>query len=270
MHLVSVDPAHSLGDVLDTALGDDERGVAGAPPELRAREVDAAAIWDRLRQRLRAEIAAALSWGGERAGADVPLEHEILERLLAAAPPGLDELVALEALAPPAGGELRVVDTAPTGHALRLLELPEVALAWDHALMEILLAHREVVRPGELGRELVELSRRLRRLRDLLRDPERCRFVVVERAGELPRRESERLLAALAGLGVRVAARVVDAVPPGGPAGGPAAAAPRATGGDGCAILHAPAAFPPPRGATALARWVRSWTVRGGDSPSSV
>src|SRR5262249_44320715 len=47
---LSVDPAHSLGDALDVALGDDERAVPGAPPGLRARELDADAALARTRE----------------------------------------------------------------------------------------------------------------------------------------------------------------------------------------------------------------------------
>ena len=73
-------------------------------------------------------------------------------------PPGLDELVALVSLLDAvlrrilgqAGTDLDliVVDTAPTGHTLRLLALPEMALAWDHALLSLLLKYREVRAPG--------------------------------------------------------------------------------------------------------------------------
>src|SRR5947208_2094379 len=38
--LMSTDPAHSLGDVLDVTLGDKPAAVPGAPPALRAREID--------------------------------------------------------------------------------------------------------------------------------------------------------------------------------------------------------------------------------------
>ena len=109
-----------------------------------------------------------------------------------------------------------VVDTAPTGHALRLLEMPELALSWDHYLLSLLLKYREAVGLGDLARELVELSRSLKRLEALLRDPARARFVAVTRAAELPRRETVRLLRSLRGLGIAVPAVVVNAVPPAG------------------------------------------------------
>src|SRR5207253_1239342 len=43
--LLSTDPAHSLGDVLGLELGDVATSVPGAPPSLRAREIDAAALF---------------------------------------------------------------------------------------------------------------------------------------------------------------------------------------------------------------------------------
>ena len=131
--------------------------------------------------------------------------------LLDLTPPGIDELIAvsslLDALFGVDGGEpaydLVIVDTAPTGHALRLLEMPELALAWDHYLLSLLLKYREAVGLGDLAAGLVELSRNLKRFQELLRDPARCRFVVVTRAAELPRRETARLLRSLRGSGSR-------------------------------------------------------------------
>ena len=46
---------------------------------------------------------------------------------------------------------LIVVDTAPTGHALRLLEMPDAAREWVQALLRVLLKYRALVRPGQLA-----------------------------------------------------------------------------------------------------------------------
>lgn len=290
--LLSTDPAHSLADVLGTPLEDAPRTVPGAPPNLRARELDApgrfAARRERYREALEHAFDGLLRRGGS-SGLDAPLDREVFERLLDATPPGLDELVALleitqltglvtggeEPETPSAGGAdpLLVVDTAPTGHAVRLLELPEIALRWDHALLSLLLEYRKVVGlPADWAEELLELSRGLKRLRALLADPERCRFAVVTRAGELPRRETGRLLEALEDLEVTPGALVWNAVPAGrcracrraagrtrremadlqGPEGGR---------GPGWTILAAPAQYPPPRGVRALERWAHRWST---------
>src|SRR5207237_737086 len=63
-----------------------------------------------------------------------------------------------------------VVDTAPTGHALRLLEMPDAARQWTQVLLRVLLKYKSLVRPGQLAAELVEISRSIRELQALLRD----------------------------------------------------------------------------------------------------
>ena len=224
--LLSTDPAHSLADVLDLPLGDDERPILNG---LRARELDAATVFESWRDRYRGD--------------------ETLDRFLDITPPGLDELVALSTILDAVReDDLVLVDTAPTGHALRLLESPELALDWDRALLAILLKYREAVGLGSLAAELVELSKSLKRLLALLRDPDRARFVAVTRDAELPRRETVRLLEELDRLSISVPAILINA-----------SDRPRTGYGDGCAIMTAPAVYPPPRGAEALARWARTW-----------
>jgi arsenite-transporting ATPase len=241
--LLSTDPAHSLADVLETPLGDDERPVPHAP-RLRARELDAYAAFEAWRGRHHDELGGAL-------GAFAGESREAVEKLLDITPPGLDELVALSSILDATEEDrLVVVDTAPTGHALRLLEAPELALEWDRALLSILLKYREAVGLGRLAEELVELSKSLKRLLALLRDPARARFVAVTRPGELPRRETVRLLDELKRLSIAVPAVIVNA-----------GEAQEYWGecGEGCAIITAPAVYPPPRGAEALAGWARTW-----------
>jgi DNA topoisomerase III/TRC40/GET3/ArsA family transport-energizing ATPase len=250
--LISTDPAHSVADVLEVPLGDDERPVPGAPQGLRARELDAGRAFAKWQERYRDKV-------DEAAGAFAPAfapDNGGVQDLLDLTPPGIDELIAVSSLLDAVfgdGGEpaydLVVVDTAPTGHALRLLEMPELALSWDHYLLSLLLKYREAVGLGGLAQELVALSRGLKRLEALLRDPARARFVVVTRAAELPRRETVRLLQSLKKLGIAVPAVIINAVPPDL----------KLQGFGRCAIIRAPAEFPPPRGVARLAAWARSW-----------
>ena len=263
--LISTDPAHSLGDALEVPLGDDERPLPGAPPGLRARELDSGLAFEDWRERHGAQVEEAVGvFTSEGSG---------VGELMDLTPPGFDELIAVSTLLDAVLGEgeaacdLVVVDTAPTGHALRLLEMPALALSWDHYLLSLLLKYREAVRLGSVASELVELSRGLKGLQALLRDPERTRFVAVTRAAELPRRETVRLLRALRDLGVAVPAVVVNAVaPPGCPRCGEPAGEVDAlrkdmsrAGFERCVIMKAPAEFPPPRGVRRLSGWVRTW-----------
>jgi len=245
--LLSTDPAHSVADVLEVPLGDDERAVPGAPSGLRARELDSGRAFAAWRERHGQEVGEAVEAFASGQGGGVG-------DLLDLTPPGLDELIALATLLDAVEGDfdLVIVDTAPTGHALRLLEMPELALSWDHYLLSLLLKYREAVGLGELAAELVELSRSLKRLDALLRDPERARFVAVTRAAELPRRETVRLLEALRKLAIAVPAVIVNAVSPGH--------AGRLAFGR-CDIIKAPAVYPPPRGVRRLAKWAETWEL---------
>jgi arsenite/tail-anchored protein-transporting ATPase len=265
--LLSADPAHSLSDVLGVALGDDERAVPGAPAALRARELDADGALDRTRERYRRAVAATFDAlvGGSRF--DIAYDRQALYGLMDLAPPGLDELFAVLAIVealrerrPPYG--VVVLDTAPTGHALRLLEMPATALAWVHALLAILLKYRQAVGLGEVATELLATARRLRELRALLADPGRARVIVVTRAAELPQRETERLLARLQRLRLAVPAVLANALISGGCRRCRDAqrgqtrtlAALRPWG-----IILTRALAPPPRGVAGLERWARTW-----------
>ena len=153
--LVSLDPAHSLGDVWATPVGD-------APVEVAARlwalEVDARSRWDRLRPQWQDALASAAD-DAERAR--IPGWRDTLadiERLLDLVPPGVDEVVGLFALGELwEGGAYRaiVVDCAPTGHLLQLLRLPELALEWVRMLMRLLLKYKEIVGLDALAEELI-------------------------------------------------------------------------------------------------------------------
>ncbi len=274
--LLSTDPAHSLADVLDDTIGDRETTVRGGPANLYVRELDAA----RALAVRRTDLETALSELSARLGAESsPAAH-----LLDLAPPGIDELLALvtvteltadgadaNAAADPRYG-LIVVDTAPTGHALRLMEMPDIAHEWVQHLMRVLLKYRSVVKPGQLAQEVVALSQSIRRLRTLLRDPAATRFIVVTRAAEVPQLETGRLVASLRRLTLAVPALIVNArtMPSSKcPRCRRAAAAERravstlarSCSRRRCAIIQTPLVAPPPRGSRMLERWASRWTA---------
>jgi arsenite/tail-anchored protein-transporting ATPase len=277
--VLSADPAHSLGDVLGVALGDDERVVPRGPAGLRARELDADRVLARTRERYRRAVEETFDSLLRGSRFDVAYDREALHGLMDLAPPGLDELFAVlsvvEALLerePPY--DVVVLDTAPTGHALRLLEMPATALAWVHALLAILLKYREVVGLGEVAAELVATARRLRELSALLGNADRTRVVAITRAAELPQRETGRLLARLARLRLDVPAVLVNAL-----TGGACRRCRRvhrterrtlAVLGRGArprrrhwGMISTPALAPPPRGVAELERWARTWELEG-------
>jgi arsenite-transporting ATPase len=264
--LLSTDPAHSLGDVFRAAAGDTASAMPGAPANLAVRELDAArALAERRAQFEGAfdEIASAVG----AAGAGVAMSTS---ELIDLAPPGIDELFGILSVVDARSTyDVIVVDTAPTGHALRLLEMPEAAREWMQVLLRVLLKYRGLVRPGRLAEELVELSKAIRELIALLRDGNTTKFIVVTRAAELPRRETERLLRRLRRLHLSVPAIVVNAqtMTPGRCARCRAVAAAerrelallRRACGTRCAIIQTPLSAPPPRGAKALDAWARTW-----------
>jgi arsenite-transporting ATPase len=284
--LVSVDPAHSLADVLGVALTNEARRVDGAPANLHARELDAALGLDAIRGR----YAAAIDDLFDRLGGgviDAAHDRRVMHDLIDLAPPGLDELIAILEITESVsrqdiddGGDLVVLDTAPTGHALRLLEMPEVVHEWTKALMRILLKYHAIVGAGELGSMLVQMSQALGRLRTQLADSSATHVVVVTRAAKLPRLETRRLLTSLGALGVHVQTVVVNAVGQGACARCRRAAArerreiaavARSTRADrpSVNIVLAPARIPPPHGRGGLVRWRRDWRVAISSSPES-
>ena len=280
--LISTDPAHSLGDALGTPLSDGETAVRGAPPNLAARELDASRVFDDVRRK----YAAAIDDIFERLGAgrsfDAVHDRDVLHGLIDLAPPGLDELAAIIEIADALiddrpRWDLAVIDTAPTGHALRLLELPSLMHDWTKALMSILLKYQPVTGLGSLGALLLKLSRGLGQLRQLLADPERARFVVVTRAAALPRAESLRLVNRLDALGIHVPAVIVNAVGRGTCAVCRKAAAAERREIDtlsraiasGRSLILAATQIPPPRGPGGLRDWRRqSWQAHATSATS--
>jgi arsenite-transporting ATPase len=210
----STDPAHSLSDSFGESVGELKRGVAGLA-NLDAMEVDPAARFEELKERYRRwtdELFESLT-GGSRW--EVQFDREAMREMVALAPPGIDEIAALSTvsdLLDEGAYTTIVLDTAPTGHLLRFLELPGVALAWVRTFLKLLLKYRNVVRWGGVAEELVALSKSIKRVAALLSDAEACEFVGVAIPERMSLEETLRLAASLERLRVPVRRLVVNNV----------------------------------------------------------
>ena len=128
--IVSTDPAHSLGDVLNVRLNNEKTIIS---PYLDAIELNPDVIVDEHFAQVERTI---------KAYANPDMMPKIREHLrLSKSAPGAQEAAMLESMchhlveAADAGYEHIIFDTAPTGHTLRLLVLPEMMGAWTDGLL---------------------------------------------------------------------------------------------------------------------------------------
>jgi len=127
--VISTDPAHCLGTIFEQRIGPEVKGINGIK-NLYALEIDPKAALKGMR--------VDLSNVEEKDFSSLGLES--ISGLDAGAPPGADEAIAfakvLEYIEKPEH-ELIIFDTAPTGHTLRLLSLPDVLNSWLGKLIKL-------------------------------------------------------------------------------------------------------------------------------------
>ena len=122
--LVSTDPAHSTSDIFEQKIGGKVRELQ---PGLSALEIDSEAEATRYINDVKRDIQRMFS------PAIIQQAHRQIE--LAAASPGLLEVALLDRMIDlivdaERTYDLIVFDTAPTGHTLQLLRMPDAMTAW--------------------------------------------------------------------------------------------------------------------------------------------
>ena len=213
--LFSADPAHSLADCLSMPLGPEP---VQAAPGLWAMEMDATADFVALKNQYRKELAQFLS--RLMPNLDLTFDREVMERIMDLSPPGVDELMALAAVMDfltPEGYDLLVLDAAPTGHLIRLLELPEIIEGWLKAFFRLFLKYRKIFRLPGISQRLVRLSKDLKRLRAILRDPSQAALYAASILTEMSFAETTDLVAACGRLEIPVPCLFLNMATPDGP-----------------------------------------------------
>ena len=247
--LVSTDPAGSLSDVIGESVSEQPRELA---PGLRVWQLDAEAEYQRMRDRYADEVKRVFEQLGLTES--VALDRHVIERLWNLAPPGIDEIVALtEILNAAERCPALVLDSAPTGHFLRLLEMPQIAVDWSHALIRLLLKYKVAGSLEHFSREVLDFAREARALREQLTDPLRTATFLVTLDHPVVWAETERLHASLRAAQIAVTAVVVNRAD----AGQRTSTQPAFLGQT--RVILAPLMAAPPVGRDALNEFMRSW-----------
>jgi arsenite/tail-anchored protein-transporting ATPase len=213
--LFSTDPAHSLSDSLDQEIGNQITSVAGVKG-LFALEMEAAELLEELKQEYVAETNEVFdAFLGN--SFDTPFDRQVMEELISLTPPGLDELMALMKimdLIEQGAFDRYILDLAPTGHALRFLEMPGMVRQWFITFFKLLLKYQGVARLTKVAELLRDRSKQLRQVQQLLPDAGRCQFIAVTIPEAMVVLETERLLHRLGELSVTCPRVVVNMVVP--------------------------------------------------------
>ncbi|MHA2233189.1 MAG: ArsA family ATPase [Candidatus Hodarchaeales archaeon] len=221
--ILSTDPAHSLSDSLDQRIGGEIIKVAGIETDcLYALELDPEKAVSDFGEVMAAQDSAGAL--GEILGED---------DILSMSPPGVDETVAFSKVLEfieKSPYELVIFDTAPTGHTLRLLSLPEVMDSWLWKIIS--MRHRLSSTFGGIKRAffggkddgadesvkaLKEMRERVKVARTHLANPTETSFVVVTIPALMAIYETERLIRALYEYEIPTKHILVNQIPPENP-----------------------------------------------------
>ena len=232
--LVSTDPAHSLGDLFATTIGDRKTEIISG---LHALEIDPQQELERYLARVKSAMRHYVQ----------PVMYSEIERQieLTRHSPGSEEAALMDRVTAlmeerSTSHDRIIFDTAPTGHTLRLLALPEMMAAWTTGLLKSRersaslgqavdrLRKREKAGGDELAwfddvkeevadertqkiqEVLLERQRRFSRARRLLLDANTTAFILVLIPEKLPILESQKTLAVLKQHKVPIAGMVVN------------------------------------------------------------
>ncbi len=196
--LISSDPTPSLSDIFETKIGDQEKKIKGVE-NLYGLEISSEAVLQRWKERFGPEIYEVLS-------AFSNLDYDFVDHIGGA--PGIEEEYMLNAIMElvESGKYGRVIwDTAPAGHTLRLLHLPQLFLNHLEAAARFYVnlygAFEKVASTVRLRKskrtilQIIEGWKELsQRVLDFIRDHQRTAYVIVTIAEALGVRLTDRLL----------------------------------------------------------------------------
>ena len=215
--LISTDPAHNVGDIFNQKIGGKTKAIAD---NLYALEIDPEIETDNYIKTVKANIKGTVHSS---------MMEEVNRQLdTAKASPGADEAALFDKLIHIILEERQnfdklVFDTAPTGHTIRLLTLPELMGVWIEGLLEKRRKTNEnytqLLNDGEPREDpiydvLRERQERFSKARDLLLDEQETGFIFVLNPERLPILETKKALDLLHNYHLHVKTLIINKILP--------------------------------------------------------
>lgn len=220
--LVSTDPAHSLCDIFERKIGSK---ITKIKDNLFSLEIDPEEESQKYIRNIKKNMKDIVS----------PVIVKEIERQLdaAAVSPGSDESAVFDKLMEiiidyQKDYDRIVIDTAPTGHTLRLLSLPELLGGWMDRLIEkrvkamelYEMATREnkkmktIIEKDPVLSKLNERKRKMERAREILTDGDLVSFVFVLNPEKLPIEETRKAVDTLGKYKIHVNTLIINRILP--------------------------------------------------------
>lgn len=214
--IISSDPTPSLSDIFGVDVGPKETPVRGAP-SLTALEIDSDIILKRWKQKFGPEMYEVIS-------SFLPFDETIIDYVATA--PGIEEEYMLDfILEIVTAGKYDVIvwDTAPAGHTLKLLDMPNMFISHLTQAMRVYMGFTDYVKKVQdvtkrkpSRRRILDIIKSWERLAQdvsaFLRDPANAEFVLVTIPEALGVKQSERVIKTFDDYGLGLKRLVVNNV----------------------------------------------------------
>jgi len=214
--IISSDPTPSLSDIFEMEIGDQERAIKGTK-NLYGIEISSDVVLKKWKDRFGPEIYEVVS-------SFTSLDYDFVDYIGGA--PGIEEEYMLNYILELVEGgqyDLVVWDTAPAGHTLRLLHLPQIFLKHLEAATKFYMnlysyfeKLKESVKLKKGKKSLLEIISGWEDLAEkvvnFIRDPQKSDFIIVTIPEALGVRQTERIIKDFDEYGLRVNHLIVNYV----------------------------------------------------------
>lgn len=207
--LFSTDPAHSLSDAFNIKIGDTPTPITDT---LDAVEINVDQLLNEFKGRHKGAIQELLTKSAS-------LDQKDADRALELAIPGIDEFMSLIKLSYFLDQNIYksiVVDTAPTGHTLRLLSMPNAVNSWLiffsglHNKYKNLMRLLTGINTNDVEYFISTLTEGIYKAHILITDAERTEFIIVTIPDLMAVEETKRLFINLYSAGIKINNLIVN------------------------------------------------------------
>lgn len=214
--IISSDPTPSLTDIFEEPIGANETQISGVS-KLTALEINSEIIIQRWKEKFGVEMYEVIS-------SFLPFDEDIIDYVATA--PGIEEEYMLDyiiELAESGRFDVVVWDTAPAGHTLKLLDMPNMFITHLTQAMKVYIGFTDYIKKVQAvtkrkagGRKIVDIIASWEALSAkvvaFMKDPANTEFVIVTIPEALGVKQSERVIQTLAEYGLAVNKLVVNNV----------------------------------------------------------